>query len=59
MTEKIYLSPVASKTVDAKLQFILHDILEVDLTKEDELDLRTVKDRNDLKIENVEDAPYA
>jgi len=56
MTEKIYLSPIASKTVDCKLQVIL-DVLDIELT-EDDLELRSVRERNDLDLENTEDAPY-
>ena len=58
MTEKIYLSPIASKTVDAKLQAIL-DALDMPLSEEDDLDVRSVADRNDLNLESTGDAPYA
>lgn len=58
MTEKIYLSPIASKTVDAKLQFIL-DVLDAELSEDEELDIRDVRERNDLNLETTEDAPYA
>jgi len=58
MTEKIYISPIASKTVDAKLQALL-DALDMPLSEEDDLEVRDVADRNDLNMENTEDAPYA
>jgi len=58
MTEKIYLSPIASHTVDVKLQFIL-DALDIELDPKDDLEIRELKDRNDLNLETTEDAPYA
>jgi len=57
MTQKIYLSPVASRTVDAKLNFLLQ-ALDLDLEKDD-VEVRSVLRRNDLDLENTEDAPYA
>lgn len=58
MTQKVYLSPIASKTVDTKLQFIL-DILDAELNEKDDLDVRDVTERNDLNLEVTTDAPYA
>ena len=59
MTEKIYLSPIASATVDAKIKFLM-DIQDISIGDiEDNLELRDVQGRNDLGIETTEDAPYA
>ena len=57
MVEKIRMSPIASATVDAKLKFLLeaHDA-QLDI---ESVEIRTVSERNDLKIENVEDSPYS
>lgn len=57
MTEKIYLSPIASHTVDAKLQVIL-SALDIELDGTEDFELRTLRERNDLDLENTEDAPY-
>ena len=58
MTQKIYISPIASKTVDTKLKFLM-DALDVELDEGNGLEVRDVRDRNDLNLENTEDAPYA
>lgn len=58
MTEKIYLSPIASKTVDTKLQFLM-DILDIEIDNKEDLEVRDLKERNDLDLEDTEDAPYA
>jgi len=59
MTEKIYLSPIASKTVDAKLQ-LLQDVLDLPIEAEDVEDkIRSLTERNDLDIEVTTGAPYA
>lgn len=58
MTEKIYLSPVASRTVDTKLKHIM-DALGMELNEDDDLEVRELADRNDLNLETTEDAPYA
>ena len=58
MTQKIYLSPIASHTVDAKLQVIL-DALDIKLDGKDDLEFRSVQEKNDLDLENTKDAPYA
>lgn len=58
MTEKIYLSPIASKTVDTKLQYIM-EVLDIELDENEELDIRDLTERNDLNLETTEDAPYA
>lgn len=57
MTDKIYLSPVASRTVDAKLQFLL-GTLHIYLDEQDNLDIRPVVERNDLNLETTDDGPY-
>ena len=56
MTEKIYLQPIASRTVDIKLQKIM-EVLDIDLDEED-TEIRDLRDRNDLDLETTEDAPY-
>jgi len=58
MTEKIYLSPIASPTVDAKLSVIM-DAIGMEMEHEDAPDIRSLKERNDLGLENTEDAPYS
>ena len=58
MTQKIYFSPIASKTVDVKLQAIM-EAIELELDEKDDLDIRNTQDKNDLNLENTQDAPYA
>lgn len=56
MTEKIYLSPIASKTVDAKLQLLM-ELLDIEIQPED-IEIRDVRERNDLGLETTEGTPY-
>ena len=63
MTEKIYISPIASKTVDIQLR-LLAEAAGINMEQEIETDdaveyVRDVRDRNVFEIENVEDTPYA
>jgi len=60
MTEKIYLSPIASKTVDAKLQLLQELVGDGGIEDSDIQDkIRDLTERNDLELEETTDAPYA
>lgn len=58
MTQLIRISPIASKTVDTKLNMLL-EANEIELSEKDDLETRPLEERNDLKLENIENTPYS